>query len=290
MAPCSAIFEPGETDFGSHLRHRGSERVGRRVARRLRVFDLLAEHEVAAWGGSTRILRSTSRYLHLRARPVWSQPARQHSRALRNNPPADSAREQFNSKSQFRKQRVLAPCQGEMMALFTCWSLHNYDESACRAAYLALQSCSRTAVCARRPLRAASAADCLHASRSDWTCSPAQPAPPHAGRASAHAQGDDELPPRAARTPSSKVTRSGCLAQPATVIDVLSEHWESRAIRADITLTEVVQNMIAEVTVSCMKSAQSTAGTQQSPIMSRARGARARRARPPRTARSAARR
>ncbi|KAG8459553.1 hypothetical protein KFE25_000909 [Diacronema lutheri] len=60
----------------------------------------------------------------------------------------------FNSKSQFRKQRVLAPCQGEMMALFTCWSLHNYDESACRAAYLALQSCSRTAAALPRTHKA----------------------------------------------------------------------------------------------------------------------------------------
>jgi hypothetical protein len=41
---------------------------------------------------------------------------------------------------------VVAPCQGEMMALFTCWSLHSYDETACSAAYLALQSCSRHAV------------------------------------------------------------------------------------------------------------------------------------------------
>lgn len=151
---------------------------------------------------------------------------------------------------------MLAPCQGEMMALFTCWSLHNYDESACRAAYLALQSCSRTAVCAQRPHSAASAADCLHASRSDWTCPPAQPAPPHAGRASAHAQGDDELPPRAARTPSSKMTRSGCQAQPgATVINCQSI---GRAAPSELTsqsITVVVQNMIAEVTVSsCMKS------------------------------------
>ena len=36
------------------------------------------------------------------------------------------------------------------MALFTCGSLHSYDETACSAAYLALQSCSRHAVRAPR--------------------------------------------------------------------------------------------------------------------------------------------
>ncbi|KAJ1617033.1 hypothetical protein T492DRAFT_1102807 [Pavlovales sp. CCMP2436] len=56
----------------------------------------------------------------------------------------------FNSKSQFRKQKVLAPCQGEMMALFSCMSLNKHDDTACRAVYLSLQNCARTAAAVPR--------------------------------------------------------------------------------------------------------------------------------------------
>mmetsp|Transcript_13119 Transcript_13119/g.34186 ORF Transcript_13119/g.34186 Transcript_13119/m.34186 type:complete len:89 (-) Transcript_13119:278-544(-) len=51
----------------------------------------------------------------------------------------------FNAKNQFRGRRVAAPCQGEMLALLTCWSSHDYADSACRSQLLALQSCSRQA-------------------------------------------------------------------------------------------------------------------------------------------------